>query len=444
MGADFSPGSIDSADSGARGGREGQHVKHALTRAGAVIGAVTLASMVMSPAMAADTVAQADANALTVTIAGEAIDSGTVTATHDGTSETVTGETQPPIGLLSGQDLLAAGTLAQQATADVVDLQGVSAACAGIAGDGATLAEVGDSACLTGGDNVEVTIANLDLTGTVAFTEGSALEVLNAVTDPVLQALIEPLTAELSAALATAVNDNLGVLEIGGTVGVIESWCQADVDSATGGARLADAQVGVTLGDQSFGLLDIPVEPAPNTKVVTDLTGVTDAVITAIETDLTTTLTGILGDLTAVTDAVQAQILDPITTQVSTALAPLEEQLLDITLNKQTRPTADSIEVTALDIQVVPGAEEFVGSSLITGALANVGCGPNSRVAPVVSDDDPAPGDAEGDLPAVPTTVDSGVSAQAGASASDVLLGGAAVLAALAGLVGYRRLTATE
>ena len=85
-------------------------MKHVLTRAGALLGATTLATMAMGPALAAETVAQAEANALTVAVAGEGGDSGTVRATHDGEELTKTGDTEPPVSVLQGQDLLDVGT----------------------------------------------------------------------------------------------------------------------------------------------------------------------------------------------------------------------------------------------------------------------------------------------------------------------------------------------
>src|SRR5690606_2937823 len=140
----------------------------------ALLGAATLLGLATAPAFAA-TVAQADANALMIQVAGQANDTGTVTARHDGVIETKDGAAVPPLSVLQGQQVLAVGTLAQDATAAVdANGDGHTAACAGIAGDGASVAEVGESRCLQGGDNVGVNLANLDLSGMATVNPATA------------------------------------------------------------------------------------------------------------------------------------------------------------------------------------------------------------------------------------------------------------------------------
>lgn len=419
-------------------------MKQVFTRVGAVIGAATLASMAASPALAAETVAQAEANALTLSIAGEAASSGTVTASHDGDTLTKDGQTAPPVSVLQGQDLLNVGVLAQDATAGVDGLVGVSAACAGVAGQGGSVASIGESSCIVPGDDIGVNLANLDLSG-----EFDTIDPASAL-GPLQDVLVEPLETEvigpLTAALSTNLSENLGPLadlNIGGSIGAVEARCTATPGEASGTANIVDGSLSATLGGQTIELVQLPVSPAPNTKVVTDLDAVLNAVIEGLETDLEETVDAALGDLVVVTDEIQAQIVNTIVNDVSAQLAPLEDNLLDITLNEQTRPAEGHIEVTAIDLRAIPGAAEALGAPLVHAEIANVACGPNSRIAPVVEEDDPAPGGNDGgDLPSVPTVVDSGVSGGTGGSAADLLIGGSLVLTALAGLVGYRRLTA--
>ena len=405
-------------------------VKHFTIRAGAVLGATVLVGAVAAPAFAA-TVAQADATALTVSIAGEGGDSGTVTAVHDGEQLTKTGETQPPVSALQGQDLLDVGTLAQDATAYLEGGDGISEACSGVAGEGASVAAAGDGDCISGGDNMALNIANLDLSGMATIDPESALGPLQeALLDPIEAEIIEPLTAELSAALA----ENLGPLadlDIGGTLGAVESYCMARPGTADGHATITDGQIGITLGGETVGLIDLPVHPAPNTKVVTDLDAVLNAVIEGLETDLENTLEASLAGLTEATDEIQAQIVDTIINDVSSQLAPLEENFLDITLNKQTRPAQGAIEVTAIDLQVLPAAAEQLGASLVSTRIARVSCGPNSRVSALAEE--------PGKLPEVPTVIDSGVEGGTGGTREAVLAAGALLLTGLAGLIGYRR-----
>ena len=408
-------------------------MKHVLTRAGAVLGAAAVATMAMGPALAAETVAQAEANALTVAVAGEGGDSGTVRATHDGDQLTKTGNTEPPVSVLQGQNLLDVGTLAQDATAGLDGRAGVSAACSGIAGDGASVAEVGDSECIEGGDNVGVSIANLDLSGMAVVNPETELgTLLGPLTGPVEQQIIAAITPALAEGLAP-----LDLVQVGGSLGVVEARCTAEPGSADGTANIADAQLTAVAGGETYVLANLPVNPPPNTKVVTDLDVVLTAVIEGLETQLTTALDGVAGGLVGVTEQLKANIVDTIVADVSDQLSPLEENLLDITLNKQVRPAQGHIEVTGIDLQVLPAAAAELGASLVSAQIANVSCGPNSRVAPDVAEETPR------DLPDVPTVVDAGVGGpgQGGQDATGALVAGSLLAAGAAGLLGYRRLT---
>lgn len=399
-----------------------------ITSIGAVVGAATLTGMVMAPAFAATTVAQADATALVLSIAGNPADSGTVTATHDGSQETKTGTTQPPIDVLNNQNLLDIGTLAQDATAGVDDGNGVSAACSGVAGDGASVATVGDSSCITPGANVGVNIANLDLSQVVVIDEQSALGALGEVLNGPLADLLGPVTSQLSTALDET---PLSTLAIGGTIGAVESRCIASPGSASGNAIITDASLSVTLpGQAPITLVELPVNPPPNTKVLTNLDVVLNAVLDGVEAQLTQGLDGALDPLNQLTAAVRENIVNTVIAQIAPQLAPLEENLLDITLNKQSRPAQGAIEVTAIDLGVLPAAASALGAPLVSAQIANVSCGPNGRVAA------PRP---PKELPEVPTVIDSGTPRDGGVETGDVLVGGALVLAALGGLIGYRR-----
>lgn len=411
-------------------------------RGAALLATVTLLGLTMAPAFAA-TVAQASANALTIQVAGQGNDTGTVTARHDGVIETKDGGATAPVSVLQGQQVLAAGTFAQDATASVDgNGDGQTAACAGIAGDGASVAEVGASRCLQGGDNIGITLANLDLTGMSTINPATALAPLQeALLDPLEAQVIEPLTAELSKGLS----ENLGPLAdiaIGGTVGAVESRCVASPGAASGTTFITDPKLGVTLAGQTVQMINIPVEPAPNTKVVTNLHGVLTAVLTGLETDLTTTMQGHLEGLTAVTDGIQKQVVDTIVAQVATELAPLEENLLDITLNKQAFPAAGHIQVTALEANVLPAAAEQLGAPLVSARIANVDCGPNGLFTQEVLAEQtstPKLEKSKKKLPEVPKVIASGAE---GSDDSALDLSTLALLfAGLVGIVGLHRLT---
>ncbi len=415
-------------------------MKKNLARLGALSASTTLALMATGSAWAAPVVARADANAITLSIGGNAGGSGQVTATNDGTGERKEGETTPPISVLGNQDLLNAGVLQQDAAAQVQDGVGVSAACAGVAGEGASVAEVGDSNCLFPGQPVGVTIANLDLTGAVLVNPESALADLNAIGDPLMEQLVGPLTAALSEGLAP-----LGETGLVGSFSVIEERCVASPGTAQASADLVDAQLTLSVAGESVPVVNLPVHPEPNTKVVTDLDQVVNLAVDAVEEDLRSTLEGALADLTGVTDELQTQIVDTLVAEVSDNLAPVEENILDITLNAQSRPAPDAIAATALDLELLPAAAELADGPLVDLQIGNVECGPTGVVQTAATPSSGNGGDggndragAADDLPEVPTVVDAG----AGVSSGPDVAAGVLVLAGVAGLVGYRRLVA--
>lgn len=423
-------------------------MKNNFVRAGAVGSVATLALLAAAPGYAATVVAQADATAIEIAIAGNGQGSGQVraTASDDGTS-TTEGETQPPISVLGNQGLLNAGTLSQDAAADVVNRNGLSAACAGVAGEGASIAEVGDSDCLTPGQPVGVTIANLDLSEVVVINPQSALAPLGDVLNGPLAQLLGAVTAPLSDALA---GTPLGDLEVAGTFDAIQARCTAAPGTASGTASIANASLGLTLAGQSVQAVQLPANPAPNTPVVTDLDQVVNVILDGVEVQLREGLDGVLDPLGLLTQAVQDNIVDTVVAQVADQLEPLEQNVLDITLNEQTTTGTGQISVTALDLQLLPAIAEAAGASAVSLEIGQVSCGPNGRVTPgdPVDPTDPTtpgggdgPGDGPG-LPDVPTVIDAGAAADGGALGTDTaLLGaGALALAGAAGLAGHRRL----
>ena len=393
-------------------------------------GAGLLTLSVAAPGYAATTVAQASANALTVSIAGNGSGSGTVTATHDGSNEHVQGQSNPPIGVLKGQGLVNVGVLAQEATAGVTDGAGHSAACAGVAGEGGSVATIGDSSCLEPGQPVGLTFGNLDLSSLVVFDPDSALAPLNQATDPVIQAAVGPITQQLSDNVTAQLGD--GGL-VASTLGVVEARCVSNKASgASGGTTIVDGKVSATFGGQSVDLLDFPVHPAPNTHVVTGLDKVVNLFIEALRTDLNNTLDGQAAPLAAALDPIQEQIVDGVIAQIAPQLKPLEDNVLSATLNEQSRPTAGAIKVTAIDLQVLPAARQQLGSSLVAANIANVTCGPNGQVV--------APEHHSTPLPAVPHAIDSGVAHRPSGDSDPLLTALSLLVATAVGWVGYRGL----
>jgi hypothetical protein len=107
-----------------------------------------------------------------------------------------------------------------------------------------------------------------------------------------------------------------------------------------------------------------------------------NAILDAVDADLTDSLQGNASPLKDLTAQVRTQIVSQIHAQVESQLKPLEDNLLDITLNQQVHPTADSIKVRALDVQVLPAAKaQLDGNSLVNLQIGNAACAPVARVA---------------------------------------------------------------
>lgn len=419
-------------------------MKRRVLRFGAIIGAAAVSTLAVAPVFAAAPVSQASAKALELNIAGNNITDGLgqVKATNDGTTESKSGPTDPPIGVLKNQGLLNLGVLVQEATAKVSNGDGTSAACSGVAGNGGkgSLATVGDSSCITPGSPVGLSLANLNLSNVITIDPASALGPL-AQANPTLQAILGGVTAPLSNALQSA----LGNVTIGGSLGAIESHCTAAPGTASGTANLASTTgnsntVPITLSaaGQNVVIASLPVNPQPNQHVVGDLSGVTQAIINGVNQQLTQGLNGSLSGLTVLSNALQTQVITTLANALEPLLQPIEDNVLNITLNKQTK-TADSIDVTAIDLQLLPVAQSQLGFSAVSAKIANVTCGPNSRVATPTTPEANTP---SSPLPSVPTVVDSGMAGH-GDHTARLVLGGTAgllLLAGTAGLVSYRRM----
>ena len=413
-------------------------------RSATAVGAAALALLATGPVFAAEPVARASATALQVGIAGQGTDTGTYTASNDGTGETTSGNHAPALPALAGQRMTDLGTLAQDATTRVTGRAGRSAACAGVAGEGATLVQVGDgTSCLTGGRTITLDAAHADF---------SRLRVLPA---NITQGLDTTIAGVVASAVAPAVDQVLGALgdpSLGIDLGAVQASCTADTTGAQGSASIADAAAYVR-APAPIGRIDLvalPVHPAPDTHVVTDLSAVAEAIQRAVDHQVATALggqSGTLGPLLTplgttldtLVDQVQANVTDTLGPQ----LAPLERDVLDIVLNRQSRPSRTAIEVTALDARVLPAARPFVDADLARLTIGHVTCGPNGRIAPaaaVPAVDTPAPSTPAPDA-AVPTAVESGAgSLEDGPSPLALAaLGGLVAVGTGAGVWGFRR-----
>ncbi|MDQ1106785.1 hypothetical protein QE364_002685 [Nocardioides zeae] len=406
------------------------------TRLFAALSTVAIIGVTTAPAMAAEPAAEASATAAILTIAGSPVDSGQFTVVNDGKEQTATGTNSPEVAdVLSNQSNVSVGVLYQDATTTVADGRGTSQACSGVAGTGAVVVEVGDGSCLTGGDAVTL------LPGTVKLGDAQLIQsnILNPLTQPLNDAL-GPLASQLTTPLSDVVNQVLGGLGDLGIViesaGAIQSTCQATSTSASADSNVADLRGYVTVGGQEIEILDLPVgDIAPNTEVVTNLDDVVDAVLVGVDQQLTNGLNGALQPLTALLPYV-GQINDLVIAQISSQLAPVRDNLLSLTLNKQSQPSANSIEVTALDLQVLPAASQFIGTSFASLELGKAFCkgGVADIDTPTPPTTTPNPTPPSDPTPAVPVSVPAGSAGETEVPWGPVALGGMAVLAGGAGV----------
>lgn len=406
----------------------------AALRISALATSAALVLLSAAPGTAATPLAEGTASGLTLTVGGTPADSGVYSVSNDGSGETREGTRNPQIRVLGGQTLISAGTLAQNAATRVEDGDGSVVACAGLAGDGASVAEVGTGNCLSPGNQLQLDAANFDLSN-LTIVSGDALAPLE---EP-LEMLTAPLREQVLDQADDAIQDALEQLGDPGVVldlGAVQSTCEADARRAVGDATLAEAGLYVQLPEAGrIDILSLPVNPPPNTKLVTDLDKVVTAIKDGLDEQLTTGLEGALEPLVDPTNTLVDQIKANVLTALAPQLAPLEENLLDVTLNKQVRRGDRSIAVTALDLRALPAATEAAGMELLAAEIGKVTCATGDAAAPPAPPAPPA-------NPRVPTSVPSGLAdAPAGDSGipAKVALAGLALVAGAVGVGAYRR-----
>lgn len=408
-------------------------------RWGTTLAAAGFALLATGPVFAAGYVSQAGANAAELSIAGNTQGTGVAAATNDGTNETRTGQNDPSIAPLQDEHFVNAGVAAQEATAGS---GGTSAACAGLAGPGGSVVRLGDTACLAPGDQLDMSATDLDLSKSLTVDPDSALGPL-AQANPALQTVLPSITEPLADAVA---DTPLGTSALGGTTRSIDAGCTASRSSASGGAHLVDTKLTMNVAGQEVVLANLPANPPPNTEVPVHLEQATDAILGAVRTQLETMLagpdasSGPLAPLAALPQALQDQVVTAVVDGTrDQVLKPLDQQLVHLVLNKQTRPSANTIRVSALDLEVLPAAKEQIGAALVQLRIGNVVCGPNAApAAPHRTTHPHRPSD-------LPTAVSAGVSGPTRAPGDDshngvVLAAFSLLLAGGIGLVGLRAL----
>lgn len=306
---------------------------------------------------------QGTASAVELAANGQSSGSGTYQATNFGGGEEHTGTNQPPISVLTGQSLISQGTLNQDAAA-TNDLK--ASACAGIAGQGASLVSVGNNRCLNPGSSLALNAGTLDLSKLQLSPQATA-QGLPALPGSVTN---NQLTDALNSALAAS------KLNVNANLRAVQANCTSTPTSAAGDSDLTGVSLSATVaGQPTVTLVDLPVKPAPNTPVtVGNAINLVGQALTA-QVLAATQQQG--GAVATALQSVLTQVQANVTSQLDTGLAPLG-QLISGTLNEQTRTGANQIDVKAVHLVIGSGGAAL-GFQPLDIVLGHTMCGPAER-----------------------------------------------------------------
>jgi len=333
-------------------------------------------SVTAAPATAASAEkpqAKASSVALTVNVSDKVkADTGRYTATYNGKKTVHSGTNKPALPLLAGkQQLLSVGVFAQDAAAALQNGTVYSGACSALAGKGATLVAIGDgSSCVKPGEAVTVNLAELNLQKMGATTD----YLLNDESKDFHVKLgpVNPLVQDIVSRVLTKV----GGLSVGVDLDAAESTCMAKDSKFKGNTQLKNAAVTVNVpGKGDVKVADLPANPKKNTTVVPDLSPVTNAVLSRVDTLLQSGLKkdAGLGDMSV---SIRIDLIEHIKKQLAVVLKDLETDLVKLTLNKQDK-TAKSLEVSALDIKVLDAVKKVGTPTAAKVAIGTSTCGTN-------------------------------------------------------------------
>lgn len=360
------------------------------TRGAAVAAAVALVGLTAAPATAAS-VSQASSSAVSVDLAGTAhVDSGTFEATYDGNKTQTSGTSKPGLGVLTGQTLISGGVLRQEADATTKNGKSYSEACAGLVGDGTGTVGVGSGTCLGGNGTVTLDLGNLDLDqlrpAKSALFQGWDDKVANQVSSvrgPIAKAFDSAVAKATGAAGRPSLNIDLRAAE---------SSCATLGQSSAADARIENGTAYVTLpvNGKVVPLVSLPAHPEANHKVVANLGPLVAGIVSAVRTELLKTLGKVLSPALALNQKVLNQVTDQLLGRVRDAFAPLQENVLSLTLNKQDT-TKKGIEATAIDLNVLPAAANVLKTHIAHVAIGQSICGPNRPDAVAAAANDNAP-----------------------------------------------------
>lgn len=331
-------------------------------------------SVTAAPATAAEKPqAKASSVALTVNVSDKVkVDTGRYTATYNGKKTVNSGTNKPALPLLAGdQQLLSVGVFAQDAAAALQNGTVYSGACSALAGKGATLVAIGDgSSCVKPGEAVTVNLAELNLQKLGATTD----YLLNDQSKSV-HVKLGPVN-DLVQTIVSGVLTKVGGLSVGVDLDAAESTCMAQGSDFKGKTQLKNAAVTVNVpGKGDIKVADLPTNPKKNTTVVPDLSPVTDAVLGRVDTLLQSGLKSKIAP--GVLDvSIRVDLIEHIKEQLAVLLKGLETDLVKLTMNKQDK-TAKSLEVSALDINVLDAVKKVGAPTAAKVAIGTSTCGTN-------------------------------------------------------------------
>lgn len=225
--------------------------------------------------------------------------------------------------------------------------------------------------------------------------------------NPLVAAILTPLTDALQSALDAALTPLGDALPIKLRLGATESKCTADPTGADGNSSIAGLSVVLDLPGNNDLIIPIDVGTAPNSPIIgyneaaksSAVADIVDGVVTGLQDTLSQSFDGALDGLAdALLVPLKEQLLKPLLDAVGPALLEPLGNLLDDTLgvvggtvNKQTK-SADgkAISVQTLQLHLLGDANEL--------NIGDVSCGPNSVFNDTV--DDVAVDDAADDVAA--------------------------------------------
>lgn len=312
-------------------------------------------------------VAQSEASAITATGITGIIDTQACTASSTGPASQGTGICGTGLSV-SGT---AVGVIDQNASTGLSGANGTSEASARVASV--------DLPALT-----SINLANLQ--GSVSsINTGTILDdIVDGLNDPVLEPLfvaaLTPLLSAIQTAAVTPLTTGLqGALPVAVEIGAVSSKCTAVAGGTpTLSSSVAGIDVRVTLPAGGDIVVPVALSTTPNAALIGPAAPqqLVDGVLDGLEASLNQSLNGVLGPLAALVGTVQTQLVDAILAQLGPALlAPLGQALepvIDGTVNKQDINSDGSVEVTALDLNLI--------GKTATTAIARSKCGPNSAV----------------------------------------------------------------